>query len=175
MVGQILKLLKKQSVRFLLAWTLVVLIVLLFFWVRSLGPSPVPNSIKQQVNFKVIYPKNTPIDSSSWKYTDVSHSLAFNAKIDNISVIFTEQKTPLAYQDDRAAYDRFIGSLRPFANFNTPLGTVSLAHFVTSGDYSPIGQTAILNTHDTLLLAHPDKDLTDDQWQRLFKTIKVDS
>lgn len=153
---------------------LTVLVALLFlFWTGT--PSPVPVNIKNQLNFAVIYPKGYSVDSSSWNYQTSQKILAFIVKKDNYTVAFTEQMTPLAYQNDVAAYNRFIGSLRPSANFNVPLGTVSLANFVTTGDYQPTGPSGILNANGTMLIAHPSRDLSGEEWRNLFESLSVDN
>ncbi len=133
-----------------------------------------PANIKERASFVIIYPKGYSIDSKSWKYLTDTSSVEFTAKRDGYSVVFTEEKTPLEYQDDVAAYNRFIGSLRPRANFDVPLGSVSIANFVTAASYEIVGETGILNAKGTLLLAHPDTQISDDQWRNLFESLKVD-
>ena len=163
-----------ENKEWLISWALVILTVTLVikFWPQ--GPSPVPQTIRSEASFKIIYPNGYSIDQKSWKYINNTQTVQFIAKKDAYTVVFTEQPTPLAYQNDQGAYDRFIGSLRPNANFNVPLGTVSLSNFVTSGDFQVVGVTGILKVKDTLLLAHPDTQLTDDQWRSLFESLKVD-
>lgn len=151
-----------------------VLILVTFGWAlfRPMQ-SPVPANIRQQVGFSILYPANSTIDPTSWKYLPSQSDLSFTARKDGFSVIFTEQEVPLAFQNDTAAYDRFIGSLHPIANFQTNLGNVSLIDFVTATDFQPAGQAGILNTKGTLLLAHPDRELSEDQWRDLFRSIST--
>lgn len=158
----------------LISWTLVILTVSLVIKLWPQGPSPVPQAIRSEVSFEIIYPNGYSIDQKSWKYLSSTRTVQFIAKKDGYTVVFTEQPTPLAYQNDQGAYDRFIGSLRPSASFSVPLGTVSLSNFVTSGDFQVVGVTGILKVKGTLLLAHPDTQLTDDQWRSLFESLKGD-
>lgn len=176
-----IKLLPAPAVRFfrenwewLVSWLVVAVSITLLikFWPQ--GPSPVPPSIITQANFSVIYPKGYSIDPQSWRYVSGEKSVQFSATKDKYAVVFTEQKTPLEYQDDTAAYNRFIGSLRPRANFDVPLGTVSIANFVTKGDYQVVGETGILNAKGTFVLAHPDTQISDDQWRNLFESLAAD-
>ena len=162
-----------ENKAWILTWTCAAVIVLLVvhFWPQ--GPDPVPTIIKRQAGFSIIWPAGYQIDANTWKYLDTEKSVQFSAKKDGITTVFTEEATPLAYQNDVAAYNRFIGSLRPRANFDVPLGTVSISNFVTQGDYQVVGETGILNAKGTLVLAHPDTQLTDDQWRSLFESLKV--
>ena len=154
---------------------MIAVVLLVLLWM-ALHPevSPVPAAIKQEVNFPVIYPKGYNIDPGGWQYIKDNKSLEFTAKKGGDSVVFNEQAVPLAYQNDAAAYNRFIGSLRPSATFDSPLGSVSLATFVTAADFQDVGQSGILNTHGTLLIAHPGSNFSDDQWRSLFNSLKVD-
>ncbi len=135
--------------------------------------NPLPASLKSQVNFVVLYPSNYRIDPSSWRYSASQQTLTFSVSNNGQTVVFTEQKTPLAFQNDLAAYSRFIGGLRPSANFNATLGKVSLVQFVTANDFQPQGQTGILNSKGTLVLAHPTHHLSDAQWLSLFNGLKT--
>lgn len=159
----------------LLLWVAgaLVLIIAALGWIALRPtPRPVPAHIAQQVRFSVLYPKRDfSIDQTSWQYLSSQASLSFTARKDGFSVIFTEQQVPLAYQDDVPAYDRFIGSLRPFATFNVGLGTVSLVDFVTTSDFQPAGQAGILDAKGTLLLAHPDRELSDNEWRDIFTSL----
>jgi hypothetical protein len=137
-------------------------------------PSPVPSNIKSQVSFKIFYPSGDyVIDATTWKYLPGTKTLNFMAKEGDSSVVFTEQETPLAYANDQAAYQRFIGGLKPSATFDSPQGSVSITGFVTSDSFQNVGKTAILNAQGTLVLVHPSVDLTDDQWKALFQSLNV--
>lgn len=136
--------------------------------------SPVPKRVKSQINFTVLYPKGYPITENSWSYLASEATLSFTLPNNGNPIIFTEQAVPLAYKDDAAAYDRFIGSLKPGINFKVPLGTASLVGFVTAGDYSPQGRSAVLNSHGTLLIAHPEQMLGDTDWYSLLNSLTTD-
>ncbi|HXR50370.1 MAG TPA: hypothetical protein VN778_05080 [Verrucomicrobiae bacterium] len=157
------------------SWVVIILSIFLtiHFWPKA--PSPVPSHIQQQAGFVIIYPdpRSYSYKNAGWNYTLKDGSVSFTVKKDGYSVAFNEQQTPLEYQNDVASYNRFIGSLRPSANFNVPLGTVSITNFVTAGDYQVVGKTGILNSQNTLLLAHPDTDLTDNQWRDLFESLQI--
>lgn len=164
----------RENKEWLITWTTIIVTALLVthFWPQP--PSPVPAYMKEQANFAIIYPKGLTVDPKSWNYLRDEKSVQFTVKKGSANVVLTEQKTPLAYQTDVAAYNRFIGGLRPRANFDVPLGTVSITNFVTSGDYQVVGETGILNAKGTMLLAHPDRQMSDDDWQSFFQELQVD-
>jgi hypothetical protein len=154
---------------------LFIAVALVYYFVLRPKPSPVPTAIKQQVDFKVLYPGGYDIVADSWKYTRSQGSLTFIVRKDDYTTTFTEQKVPLVFQDDAAAYNRFIGSLRPAANFKTRLGMVSLTNFVTTTDFQQAGQGGLLNTNGTLLVAHPSHNLSDEDWRKLFDSLTIDN
>jgi len=165
-----------ENREWLIAWPALIIAILLTIHFWPAAPSPVPAAIKKQIEFSIIYPdprqySNKP---NQWSYDNKDSAVQFTVSKDKYNVVFTEEEVPLAYQNDVAAYNRFVGSLKPSANFNVPLGTASITNFVTAGDYEVVGKTGILNTHGTLLLAHPDTELTDDQWRSLFESLQVD-
>jgi len=137
-------------------------------------PSPLPDSIKQEINFKFIYPRGFDFTNAGWKYDSNNEMLSFKVSKHGMNTVISEQKTALAYQDDTAAYNRFIGGLRPKLTFNSPLGTVAIVNFVTAAKFEIEGETAILNSQGTFLTAHPSQTFTDDDWRGLFSAMKVD-
>lgn len=163
-----------ENKEWLITWFAMVIVVLLLvhFWPGP--PNPIPPEIRKQAKFTILYPQGYSIATSSWKYLTDTDSVQFTAVKSGVHTVFTEEVTPLEYQDDAAAYNRFIGSLRPIANFNVALGIVTVANFVTAGDFQIVGKTGILNTHGTLVLAHPDTEIADEQWRDLFESLKTD-
>jgi hypothetical protein len=141
------------------------------------SPNPVPEDIKGKVDFKVITPRGggTSIDSQSWGYSDQQKSLSFTLKTNSYTAIVTEEKVPLEFKNDQASYNRFIGTLRPKLNFDSALGSVSVANFVSAsgGNFQPEGVSGILKTRGTLVIVHPNRNLTDDEWEKLFASLRV--
>lgn len=170
-----LRALFRENISWVVAWLVVAVIVVsvIHFWPQP--PSPVPPQIRSAAGFTIIYPQGYQVSPSSWDYSTSQKIVTFTATKDGVAVVFSEQRTPLAYQDDAAAYNRFIGGLRPRINFEVPLGTVSIANFVTAGDYQIVGESGILNTHNTLIVAHPQtKQPSDDQWRDVFQSLQLD-
>ena len=153
---------------------LAALATLFYFW--RTAPNPTPDDIKKQLNFKVIYPSTAAgysIDQASWNYQSQSQLLTFKAINNKTSIIMSEQKTPAAFADNSSAYNQMIVSIRPYLQFNSSLGNIAVTKFWIQGNFSKVGQTAVLNSHGTFFLAHPNQDLTDDQWQLYLNSLKV--
>ncbi|GAC1502183.1 MAG: hypothetical protein NVS1B10_06860 [Candidatus Saccharimonadales bacterium] len=165
-----------KTIRFsIYVFTILLIGLLSIHWLISKRQaSAVPMDVKKQAGFSILYPKNYTIDLNSWHYSKKENALTFAVNKDKSKLLFTEQKTPLAFQDDQAAYERFVGSLKPFANFKTNIGTVSLTRFISAGDFQQQGQTALLNSKGTFVLVHPSGDLDDQAWRDLFSSIAVE-
>ncbi len=134
--------------------------------------NPLPATIKNQISFKVVYPSHSPakIDTSSYNYQSGQNALTFNTTFANTKVVFTEQPAPSTLGSGSDVYYQAIG-LHPYAQFKTSLGTVALAKFWESETLKPQGQSAILATKGTLVIAHSDQDLTNQQWKSLFDSL----
>jgi hypothetical protein len=135
--------------------------------------NPLPQSVKSQIGYKAIYPsKVSQIDPNSYAYQADGKTLSFIVTTNNAHVTFTEQPAPNTLGSDGQPYYPALG-LHPYAQFKTKLGPVALAKFWKAGSLKPVGESAILATGGTLLIAHSDKDLTNAQWKTLFDSLKT--
>jgi hypothetical protein len=135
--------------------------------------SPVPTSIARQLSYKTIYPaKVSQIDPASYNYQADQKTLSFTVAADNTKVAFTEQAAPDSLGTDGQAYYPALG-LHPYAQFKTKLGPVALAKFWQSGSLKPVGESAILASGGTFLIAHSEKSLTNAEWKNLFDSLKI--
>ena len=150
---------------------LLVIIVAVFLWYNLRPVSRVPEAVQSRTPFPILVPRDEKIVLSEWRYSASEKNLTFVATVQGKKVVFTQQAAPLSYRDDRAAYDRFIGTLKPTANFQSPLGQVSIFRLVEEESYSPGGDSAILLSSGTLLIAHPEKAISEDNWISLSRTI----
>ncbi|MDB5178429.1 MAG: hypothetical protein JWN01_372 [Patescibacteria group bacterium] len=135
--------------------------------------SPIPSSIKTQLTFPVFYPDPTTgykIDPGSITYSARDKVLIFNVSSSGNRIVFSEQGTPGPFNDVAGYYDKFIEKLGGYASFDSTNGKVSLAH----PQELKGGQSAIMNAKGTLLFAHPDKDLSDDNWHKLFNAMAME-
>jgi uncharacterized protein YxeA len=160
---------------------LAVIIVLLlcaagcvYFYLKQNSKSPLPDDLKTHVSFKVIYPSShkAQIDKNSFVYQAKQKVLTFNVHFESSKVEYSEQEAPAALGSDTQAYYPALG-IHPYAQFKSNLGQIALTKFWQSGNLKPVGQSAVLAGEGTFLIAHSEKNLTNNQWKELFKTVKV--
>lgn len=132
-----------------------------------------PANIRQSTDITLLVPSDTDITLSNWRSND--EAVTYTAKVSGRSVVVTLQKVPLQYKDDAAAYERFVGSLKPFAVFKVPLGSVALINLVEESSFAPNGQSAVLNAEGTLLVARPEGGtMNQDDWTTLFESMRAE-
>ncbi len=135
--------------------------------------NPLPPDIKKQLSFAAIYPGDTKsIDANSYSYKTDDKSLSYELHLGDKRVAITEQPAPESLVDPGQIYYQSLG-VRPYAQFQSRLGPVALVKFYEAGTLKAQGQTAILSVKGMLLLAHPDKDLTNAEWKNFFNSLKV--
>ncbi len=143
-------------------------------WLKISDNNPLPPNIKNQVSFKVVYPPAhlAPIDSASYDYQARRSVLHFTASFAGSNIIFSEQPAPDNLGSDTAVYYPALG-IHPYAQFKTGQGIVALTKFWQAGNLQPYGQAAVMVSKGTLLIAHSDKPLTNQQWKSLFDSLKT--
>ncbi|HEX4774700.1 MAG TPA: hypothetical protein VH234_04235 [Candidatus Saccharimonadales bacterium] len=142
-------------------------------YVKAAPKNPLPSNIKTQLAYQAIYPsKTSQIDSTSYNYQVDRKTLSFNVKAYNNQIVFTEEPAPDNLGSDGQIYYPAIG-IHPYAQFQTKLGPVALAKFWQSSSLTPIGQSGILASQGTLLIAHSDNNLTNAEWKTLFDSLKI--
>jgi hypothetical protein len=55
--------------------------------------------------------------------------------------------------------------IHPYAQFKTKLGQVALTNSGNPEILKPVGQSAVLASGGTFLIAHSEKNLTNNQWK----------
>jgi hypothetical protein len=147
------------------------IVELIVFFVLLLTPkSPLPNAIKNQLTSTFIAPSGTVIvnrDSASFGGPD--KLLTFKATYNNVHLTFSEQPTPQSFDDLPGSYDKFTSDLGKYDGFDTELGHVDIVRVPKQNNL----QAAIMNTKGTLMFIKPDKDLSIDDWRKIFKTLKI--
>jgi hypothetical protein len=135
--------------------------------------NPIPTDIKNKADFKVIYPsKTSQIDKSSYQYQDEQNTLTFNVIKDGDKIIFSQQPAPDNLGSDSQPYYPALG-IHPYAQFKTSLGQVALTKFWQSQTLKPAGQSAVLASGGTLLIANSQKNLSNAEWKNLFESLKI--
>jgi hypothetical protein len=110
------------------------------------------------------------VDRKTVKYDSGLKLLSFTASVGGISTVFSEQPTPDSFNDAPQIYDKVLERMNDYSKFDVVAGTVHLTRPSDLGGK----QAAVMNTKGTLLFAKPDRDLSTDQWRRLFLGVNVD-
>jgi hypothetical protein len=164
---------KKLPIKAGLVFLVLLILAGTYYYLQS-NKNPLPADIKQQVDFKVIYPSssNGSLDSSGYVYQPTEKTLNYNLINSGNKIVFTEQLAPNSVGSGNQVYYAALG-IHPYAQFESKLGPVALTKFYKAGSLTSQGQSGILVAQGTLLIAHPDKNLTNDQWKRLFDSLKI--
>jgi hypothetical protein len=161
-----------KKIIILLAGILIITaIIAIYFLNRS--NNPLPANIKQQINYKVVYPTSgTGKLTNNYSYEPQSQTLTFSANSNGNKIVFAEQPAPPSLGAGSQIYFPAIG-LHPYAQFQSRLGPVALVKFYQSGSLKPAGESAVLASNGTLVIAHSAKNLTNEQWKSLITTLKI--
>ncbi len=145
----------------------------LALYIKISRADPLPASIKQQIIFKVAYPTGiATVGQSDYKYHPDQKLLSYTIHYAGESITFQEQPAPASLGAGSQVYYPALG-IHPYAQFSAPLGPVALTKFYQSGSLKPFGQSAVLATHGTLVIANTTGSLTNEQWKNLFESMKI--
>ena len=132
--------------------------------------SPVPISIRHQVNYGLFYPKpssQTVIEESSFKYSKSLGQVSFIVVYDSQHLTFAEQASPDSFAADPTFYSKFVSSLNGYATFDTVNGTASLT--VPTEVKHEVG---VMNAKGTLMFAQNiTGNLNENAWRQLFNSL----
>ncbi|MBX4197196.1 hypothetical protein KW801_01410 [Candidatus Saccharibacteria bacterium] len=170
---------KKRFKKFKLAILLPIIVVLgglAFYWlyIKDQNANPLPDSLKNQISYKVVYPtsKTGTVDKDSYQYQVDQKTLTYSFNSAETKIVFIEQPAPASLGTGNQVYFPAIG-VHPYAQFQSKLGPVALTKFYQSGSLKSAGQSAILVAEGTMVIAHPNQDLTNTQWKVLFDGLKI--
>jgi hypothetical protein len=144
-----------------------VLILSWRLWLSSSSPS-IDETLKKQASFTVYYPSDNQtdvkVDDASTKFAMLEGEkvLNFVISIGNSKVTVSEQSYP-----DVLMYDKLASTFLNPSEINTSLGKV----IVGRPKDAPQGQAAVMKTGDTLIFAKPSQDLSNQEWQLVFKAL----
>jgi len=140
---------------------------------QVMSKTPIPNDIKKNISFMVFYPDHKKTGYSlvqdSFKYNPDSKVLLFNADSADNQLVITEQATPDPFNDIPQYWPSFTSELNSYTEFDSSDGKVAL----TRPAELKGGQSAVFNGKGTLMFIHPKKDLSDDEWRKLFNNLKI--
>jgi hypothetical protein len=133
----------------------------------------IPKTVLEQNAFAIFVPTTgSPwqIDESATKYIEDSGVLSFKFVREGYpSIAMTQQAKPAVFDDVPNYYSIMLNKLHEYRQIDTQIGAVTLTHpEELKGEQSAVG-----NLRGTLFFAHPEKDLTDDQWKDFFSSLKV--
>ena len=144
-----------------------------FRYINSNNGHVIPRAIQQKITYQVYAPQ---IDDTVWKvlpesikYDDKQGLLSLTIASSNIKLFVTEQNTPAQFTDIPQYYPALMGKLNQYSVVQTSLGEVALTHPKELNG----NQTAVSNSHGTLMFVRPQNSLTDTQWQQFFNTLII--
>lgn len=133
----------------------------------------IPKEVMEQNAFAVFVPASGSkwqIDESATEHLPESNVLSFNFVREGYPIIvMTQQAKPAVFDDVPNYYSIMLNKLHEYRQLDTRIGTVTLTH----PEELKGKQSAVGNLRGTLFFAHPDKDLTDQQWTEFFSSLKV--
>jgi hypothetical protein len=129
---------------------------------------PIPKNIQSQLDFTpyLIQPDTgVTIDKGSYKYDLSQKGLSFIATGKDFGKLtVSEQATPQQFIDIPEVYSKLVDKLNRYGAFDNDMGTV----YLTRPDDQRTGQTAVINSKGVLMFVRSSKNLSDDQWRKLF-------
>lgn len=130
----------------------------------------IPHTVASQISFTVFWPKSTNAfpSQSSIKYDSQKGVFSYIVTINNVSTTVTEQATPSEFVDIPNYYSALINHLNNYDTFGSSHGNVYLTK--PSGTD---GETAVINQSGTLLFAHAQADIDENNWRLFFNNLRV--
>jgi hypothetical protein len=131
----------------------------------------VPKTIRTRAEFGIFVPKTNAsgsIKAHSFTYDQDTKVVKYVLKAQGGgSITFTQQASPSGFESDPNAFSDLVASMQPFSTFESASGDVAL----TRPDQLQGQESAVMNSHGTLLFAKPSKDFPERYWQQLFDSL----
>jgi hypothetical protein len=151
--------------------TLLASVLLLIFNIKHEGEVyKIPSTIKNQLNFPVLFLKNPSngnvLEKNSIKYSlQPDGSMIFSYIVDqpDNSITISEQAYP-----EILIYDKLANSINPYSEVGTLYGKATLGRPKDHGGH----QVAVLKyTDSTLIFAQSRNDISDPDWRQLINSL----
>jgi hypothetical protein len=143
---------------------------LCFIWaILYLAKPSIPSDVRKKAAFTIFIPSDSSaikVDSSTLKYDDSNHGIAYQIAVNGKTVLMSEQATPDSFADG-PAYSYLLQKSQVYDALDTRIGKLSLTHPKELKG----AQVGIINPPGTLIFARPTKDLTRDEWSQLFNAM----
>lgn len=132
---------------------------------------PVPIEIKCGVTSTILVHKDRDIgvNREPMKYDTASKLLSYFAIAYGVKILVSEQPTSESFIDIPKTFDKVAANMNEYAKFDSNTGTV---HLMRPEELAG-KQTAVMNSKGTLMFVKPDRDLSEDQWNKLFSKLEV--
>lgn len=133
---------------------------------------PIPGPIKAKLTSTLLVPRggDYQVKRESAKYDPKLKVLTYEVAINGVgSAVVSEQPTPDSFIDIPQVYDKVVANMNEYGTFDSDIGTVHLTRPKDLGGK----QAAVMNAKGTLMFVKPERDLSDDQWRKLFNGLEV--
>lgn len=135
---------------------------------------PIPKTIQSQLDFTPYLVKPgaaITVDKGTYKYDPSQKGLSFVATGKDFGKLtISEQPTPQQFIDIPEVYSKLVDKLNRYSVFDNDMGTV----YLTRPDDQHTGQTAVINSKGVLMFVRSAKNLSDDQWRKLFGSFALE-
>lgn len=143
------------------------------YYLQSHRSSIIPPEIDRQVSFVVFLPSSADYDVKigSINFDSTEKVLGFEAvsKQDGSQLTFSEQAAPDTFTDIPQYYDKLVEAMGQYRQIDTYNGRVTLTKPAELNGK----QTAVLNAKGTLMFVRPSRELSDDEWRKIFNNLEV--
>ena len=133
--------------------------------------SVVPAAITRAITSTILVPKSNDVvvAGESIKYDTSLKLLSYAAIAYGVPTVVSEQPTPESFIDIPQVYDKVVANMNEYSTFDSATGTVHLTRPKDLGGK----QAAVMNAKGTLMFVKPARDLSNDQWRRLFNNLEI--
>ena len=143
---------------------------------KRVGPVILPEEVRHQLTFQPAVPKGRLVSSDAETYVFKPSSVHFDAKQGVLSYVVDTNSKPITVTQQAypeiLIFDKLVGPMAQYDEIQTKLGKVALTRPPAAGK-----QVAVMSTYNgssgILLFAKSDNDLSKQQWQDFFTTLRV--
>lgn len=137
---------------------------------QTITAGPIPKDIQNKINFSIYLPEEGKdvITKDSIAFNTEEGVLTYGIMYIGEKILISQQAEPEAFSDG-PVYQHLLNKMKQYDEVKTNIGNVTL----TKPEELKGGQTAVANSNGSLLFARPSKDLTREQWQQFFNTLRI--
>jgi len=130
----------------------------------------IPPQLARQISFTIFWPNsvNANANKQSIKYDSQEGVFSYVVSINAVSTTVTEQATPSEFVDISTYFPALINHMNNYDTFGSANGNVYLTRPNNTN-----GETAVINHNGTLLFAHAQGNLSENNWRLFFNNLQV--